>query len=158
MPDRLMLIVAESWGRPLSSRVHEQVLAGLKGQRDRYAFFEQGSLAFSGATVAGELRELCRLEPRTFYLRDVKTGFDVCLPARLKKRGYVTHAMHGAGGNLYDRTIWYKSAGFDNWLFGDQRIWPRECHSVRGACDLDMLGEVRKVFGRGGKAFFTGLP
>lgn len=153
--DRLLLVVVESWGVPRQPEIQEALLKPLRtlvGAR-----FEQGVLPFDGVTVGGELRELCQLAPNHFNLAPVLSGFERCLPNRLKAQGYSTLAMHGAVSLMYDRRDWYPRAGFDDSIFYESRNWPSRCHSFPGACDLDMMAEVADYFSVDGKRFLYWL-
>lgn len=153
--DRLLLVVVESWGVPRQPEIQEALLRPLRMLAG--ARFEQGVLLFDGATVGGELRELCQLAPNHFNLAPVQRGFENCLPNRLKIQGYRTLAMHGAVSLMYDRRDWYPRAGFESSLFFESRNWPARCHSFPGACDLDMMAEVSDYFSAEGKRFMYWL-
>lgn len=153
--DRLLLLVIESWGVPLNKEIERSLLSPLR--QIPAAVFETGHTKFAGFTIDGELRELCGLTPLHFNLRDVDTGFENCLPKRLRAVGYKTAAMHGATSLMYDRRHWYPRAGFDEMTFFEDRVWPRRCYSFPGACDLDMLPELDKFFSQPGKRFMYWL-
>jgi len=154
-PDRLLLIVVESWGVPHQPEIQEALLKPLRTLMG--ARLEQGVLPFNGVTVGGELRELCQLAPNHFNLAPVLHGFEQCLPNRLKAQGYKTLAMHGAVSLMYDRRDWYPRAGFEESIFYESRNWPERCHSFPGACDLDMMSEVANYFSVDGKRFMYWL-
>lgn len=154
---RVMLIISESWGEVREKEINNFLLSPITQLRDRLDWYERGSLDVKGPTVAGELRELCRLRPNHFNLRDVTEGFDYCLPNQLRKAGYKTAAMHGAMGLMYDRIHWYPRLGFDEVIFFESKIWPRRCYSFPGACDLDLIEEVKQYFSEPGKRFFYWL-
>lgn len=152
---RLLLIVAESWGMTTDPAVNDALLEPLRSLFPET--FERGQLRFDGFTISGELRELCNLVPLHFDLRKVQTGFEDCLPNRLQAAGYATGAMHGATSLMYDRRHWYPRAGFQETVFFEDRIWPRRCYSFPGACDLDMLPVLEEFFSRPGKRFMYWL-
>lgn len=153
--ERLLLIVNESWGEPINPAVQHALLQplhavaadGLRG----------GSLAYTGFTLGGELRELCRLRPEHYNLADVETGFEACLPQRLRALGYATAALHGAPSMMYDRRHWYPRAGFERTTFFEDEIWPRRCHSFPGSCDQDLLPKVEAFFAEPGRRFYYWL-
>lgn len=153
--DRLLLVVVESWGSPLNGEIERALLAPLR--QIPTTLFESGYTRFTGFTIDGELRELCALSPQHFNLRDVETGFENCLPKRLQAAGYKTAAMHGATSLMYDRRHWYPRAGFDDMTFFEDKVWPRRCYSFPGACDLDMLPELKNFFSQSGKRFMYWL-
>jgi phosphoglycerol transferase MdoB-like AlkP superfamily enzyme len=119
---------------------------------------ESGSKDFVGATVAGELRELCRLQPNHFNLSNVSEGFEGCLPGFFKRQGYATHAVHGAVGLMYDRVHWYPRVGFDERVFFESGSWKERCYSFPGACDLELMTvQLKPLLNRKGKDFIYWL-
>ncbi|MGP9811340.1 sulfatase-like hydrolase/transferase [Rhodopseudomonas sp. NSM] len=98
-----------------------------------------GHAGYFGSTTSGEMRELCNT--RMFYQDYVATDTSGCLPNRLARRGYVTVAVHGFAGGMFEREQWYPTIGFDRALFGDDliRTTGRACGGAfRGACDADL--------------------
>jgi len=154
--NRLLLIVNESWGVAKNSELTAALLDTLVTS-PVVESVSQGELPFVGATVAGELRELCRLTPNHFNLKDVSVGFEDCLPNRLSEMGYSTRAMHGAVGLMYDRLHWYPHAGFQQSTFFESKTWPERCYSFPGACDLDLMDELKSEFALPGKRFMYWL-
>ncbi|WP_425916829.1 sulfatase-like hydrolase/transferase [Pseudomonas sp. GWSMS-1] len=155
--NKVLLIVNESWGATLNPQIVDQLIRPLRELKNIDAV-EYGSKDFVGATVAGELRELCRLQPNHFNLSSVSEGFDACLPGMFKYQGYVTHAMHGAVGLMYDRVHWYSKIGFDERVFFESRSWKERCYSFPGACDLELMEEqLKPLLARNGKDFIYWL-
>ncbi|SFO70364.1 hypothetical protein SAMN05216601_101230 [Ectopseudomonas composti] len=152
---RILLVVVESWGATKDRRIQDAILSPL--YRARMESLEFGEVRQSGYTLAGELRELCRMYPESYNLLQVTEGFDSCLPNQLGRMGYETLAMHGAASVMYDRHNWYPKAGFSHSIFFENRIWPARCYSFPGACDLDMLKEVKTFFSKNGSLFFYWL-
>src|SRR5690606_11728043 len=152
LPHKLVLIVAESWGATRAD-IHNVVISPILNLKDRFSTFETGTAAFSGATVEGELKELCRLATSEFGFSDTTSGFEHCLPNRLKELGYHSVGIHGASGVMYDRAAWYPKAGFDETIFFESRNWSRRCYSFPGACDFEIAPEVGKVLGSHDKTF-----
>jgi hypothetical protein len=155
LPNKILLIVAESWGVPRNDAVQNALLEPLRDLQVEN--WQQGALSFEGATVAAEFRELCGVKLNHFDLREKYENYDKCLPHQLNKKGYVTRSLHGATGNIYDRYFWYPLAGFENTVFFESRNWPRRCYSFPGACDLDLLEEVEGFFESSGKRFMYWL-
>lgn len=153
--DRLLLIVVESWGTTKNPDINSALLAPLRSLPA--ASFEAGNKSFHGFTISAELRELCKLTPAHFDLRDIQTGFENCLPNRLQAAGYSTAAMHGATSLMYDRRHWYPRVGLQKLTFFEDKAWPRRCYSFPGACDLDMLPELERFFSQSGKRFMYWL-
>lgn len=156
LSDKTILIVSESWGVS-SDEIMDSVLSPIYELGDHIVSIERGELGFSGATVDGELRELCQLSSANFNLKDLVTGFEDCLPNRLRAMGYETYSLHGAVGSMYDRAYWYPRAGFDHRTFYETKQWSEKCHSFPGACDRELISELTKVFSETEKAFFYWL-
>jgi len=150
--DKMLLIVNESWGLSAPD-VQRAVLSPFIDHENRYQSVEWGGLPFNGATVAGELRELCRTWPNHFNLKGVERGFENCFPNKLVEEGYNTMAMHGAVGIMYDRVYWYPRAGFQRSLFFESKPWKTRCYSFPGVCDSELMGEVGAYFQKNDKAF-----
>lgn len=152
---RILLVVVESWGATKDRRIQDAILRPLYGAR--MEDLQSGEVQQSGYTLAGELRELCRMYPESYNLLQVTEGFENCLPNQLGSMGYETLAMHGAASIMYDRHNWYPKAGLSNNIFFEDKIWLARCYSFPGACDLDMLGEVKSFFSKGGPRFLYWL-
>ena len=153
--ERLLLVVNEAWGEPVDEAMQRALLGPLRAVAGDT--LQTGSLSYTGFTLGGELRELCRLRPNHYNLAKVDTGFEACLPQRLQALGYATAALHGAISGMYDRRHWYPRAGFQHMTFFEDERWPRRCHSFPGACDLDLLLKVEAFFAEPGKRFLYWL-
>lgn len=150
---KLFLVTLESWGMPNDPSVYSETLKKLNEKHHLFEYFEQGSFQFLGLTAQAELRELCRLDTLSLDLREVKSGFQHCLPHFFKRSGYKTYAAHGATGFMYGRDSWYKLAGFDKSVFAEQIKTKDLCVPFEGVCDWDVqplllkeLGENEKIF------------
>lgn len=153
-PGKALFIVAESWGVPLDPLVQEYILSPLYGLEGRE--IEGGVIRFSGATVEGELKELCGLMPSTYDVRGIPEVLaKKCFPSTLRKSGYKTFSFHGASSTMYDRYLWYPLIGFDTPVFFESKRWGRRCYSFPGACDVDIFDKISKIFdaNEGEKAF-----
>lgn len=153
--ERMMLVVAESWGQSIDPRVRDKLLEPLTVLSGRR--LEQGEVKPTGMTLAGELRELCHLVPTHYNLKPVEKGFERCLPNQLRTAGYETLSLHAATGMMYDRIYWYPRVGFDRSVFFESRFWPRRCYSFPGGCDADMFDELHSFFQEPGKRFLYWL-
>lgn len=153
---KIMMITAESWGQPSNPALQEAVFAKLLEQKDRSTLWEHGSFSFIGATVEGEMRELCAYGGlRGFALRrSPEEKFAQCLPNRLKKAGYATFAMHGASSSLYDRFSWYPKAGFQETQTAENMIGRPTCASFGGVCDSVLFDDAAQFFGKHDKGLF----
>ncbi|WP_180092262.1 sulfatase-like hydrolase/transferase [Acinetobacter sp. YH16040] len=154
---KILYIVAESWGQLRNAEAQKNILAHIDAQQHKLAFIEHGTFQTSGATVAGELRELCTLalENDGFALKKIaKSQFEKCLPNQLRNKGYQTYALHGTSGLLYDRTDWYKKAGFQHTWFGENFMGLRRCTAFKGVCDSELMKEVGQTFKETKKPLF----
>ncbi|MEH8019918.1 sulfatase-like hydrolase/transferase [Rheinheimera metallidurans] len=151
--EKLLLIINESWGVAKDEHINAQLIRPII-QLDHYVKnLHSGQINFLGATVAGELRELCQLSPNHFNLKDAANGFENCIPNKLKRQGYATTAFHAASGVMYDRIYWYAKAGFDNSRFFENLNWTRRCYSYPGGCDLELINKVIADVAQPGKRF-----
>lgn len=153
LADKLLLIVNESWGVSNNKNVQIAVVEPIIGSPDRFDVKTYHEMPFIGATVAGEMRELCGVRPNHFNLSTVIDGYENCLPKRFAELGYTTHALHGAVGLMYDRHLWYPRAGFQDITFFETKPWPNRCYSFPGACDVDLAQEVGQKLMADGKRF-----
>ncbi len=156
--DKVLLVVNESWGVTANAAVQNDVLSPILDS-PVVSRSEQNTLPFIGATIAGELRELCAKAPIHFNLKNQLEGFEDCLPNRYKDLGYNTVAVHGAIGFMYDRQYWYPRTGFQEMLFRDQglNIPESRCYSFPGNCDTDIAGRVVEKFATNDKLFLYWL-
>jgi len=151
---KILLVVNESWGETAKPEHQAAILEAIYQQKDQLEFIRQGSFNFIGATVAAEIRELCHKQPTTFDLKDVDASeFEHCLPQQLQQLGYRTHAMHGAMGIMYDRSIWYPQAGFQDLRFFEQFSTAGVCKSFSGRCDTELVPQVKQLLLSSDKSF-----
>lgn len=151
---KILLVVNESWGETFKIEHQSAILAPIYKKQAKLEFIHQGAFNNIGATVAGELRELCQKQPTTFNLKDAdKTEFRNCLPNQLKKIGYQTHAVHGAMSIMYDRSSWYPKAGFDNLYFFENLSDAGLCFAFSGRCDVKLIPHIKNLLERSNKSF-----
>ena len=152
---KILFIVNESWGQPKDPALQQDILHGLLAQRDNFEVWQEGHFPFIGATVQGELRELCATNVYGYALKNSPaTEFVNCLPIKLKGQGYATIALHGAEGDMYDRTSWYPKAGFARFIAREQLDGKPRCHSFDGVCDSALFDVVKTEFASHPKIFF----
>lgn len=156
--DKVLLIVNESWGVPLDDNINQQMMKGIRENKN-VINYQYKTLDFKGYTLAGELRELCQKAPIHFNLRDQQKGFEHCLPNIYKQRGIETVAVHGALSIMYDRVFWYPRAGFNTLMFRDMNLDLPEsnCYSFPGNCDRDIAVRVAEQFEKNDKLFLYWL-
>ncbi|XXQ67989.1 sulfatase-like hydrolase/transferase [Neisseriaceae bacterium B1] len=150
---KILFIVAESWGVAREDVVQKEVLRNIYAQQDNFEFIESGYFDFEGSTVQAEMRELCHKRTRNGYAfskLDAKE-FTNCIPNKLKKEGYATIAIHGASSRLYDRNNWYLRAGFDKVLASESFINLKRCYAFNGVCDSALTGIIANEFAEAGR-------
>ena len=147
-PDhKLLLIVAESLGSLYNQSITEEILKNLSAQKNNLSLFEYGDSPMLGATLAGEIRELCHLQPQTLDITKIPTySFKNCLPNLLAKQGFETYSLHAASSSMYDRPIWYPKIGFKYQIFSENLPNYRKCHSFNGVCDIDLNNIIINAF------------
>lgn len=154
---KILFITSESWGRFNNDELHNQIIADLLKNQERFEFFYQGYFPYQDATVNGELRELCQLQVQGFAFRKMQDELKDCLPNRLKNQGYTTIGLHGGSGGLYERYVWYPKAGFKIPIFAENLMDKRICQPFRGVCDTQLFELVRESFVKNDKVFFYWL-
>ena len=141
---KILLIVAESLGSLKNEVAQQEVFRKISEQKDLYEFLTIGEVHIEGATVQGEIRELCNLrlhsghDTRHFTADD----FSSCLPQTLSKQGYHTVAFHGAGSSMYHRASLYPKLGFQKTVFHEHMQDAKRCHSFKGVCDGEIFPMV----------------
>ncbi|MDO4433164.1 MAG: sulfatase-like hydrolase/transferase [Alysiella sp.] len=151
--DKVLLVVAESWGMSREPTVHRAILQNIYNQQENLAFIEEGFFDFYGATVQGEIRELCNFNTENGYAFSKLPAetFESCLPNVFKKAGYQTVGLHGASSLLYDRNAWYPHVGFQKTVFGEHLLNLKKCYAFNGVCDEEMLNIIGDEFKQAGK-------
>ncbi len=135
----VVLILVESWGRAVDTSL-SNALTGPYNRTDLRARYRvaEGTVPFYGPTLSGEARELCASRMGFHLLEATKPELDGCVPHLLQNRGYDTLAVHGMSGNLFRRSDWYPTVGFDDAWFGDrlrQAGLPDCPGAFNGTCD-----------------------
>lgn len=158
--DKVLLVLVESWSEPKNHKWLDTALQSLSQlhQNGRLRNWENGYFAFNGATVEGEMRELCALAINGGYaLQNIDdVHFSNCLPRQFAQKGHHTVAMHAASGTLYDRFNWYPKAGFKQVYFPEspELIRLPRCSSFAGVCDSALFDVVGHTFDQHPKLFF----
>ncbi|ASK27512.1 sulfatase-like hydrolase/transferase [Neisseria chenwenguii] len=156
---KILFIVNESWGQPKNSKLQDAVLEKIYAEKSLFSQVETGYFRAIGATVEGELRELCGFGgARGFsFRRTPAEKFSKCMPNILQKQGYKTIALHGASGQLYDRYAWYPKAGFNKIQTAEYMMGKPTCEAFGGVCDRVLYDEVKQGFRQNDKLFFYWL-
>lgn len=145
LSNKILLIVNESWGETSKTQHQDTIVSPIYNLKKNLKYIHRGSFNFVGATVAGELRELCNLQPTTFNLKESKAkDYKGCIPNLLKNKGYDTHTIHGAMSIMYDRKYWYPMAGFNKMSFYEDLKTVGTCKSFSGRCDIELLPYVQE--------------
>lgn len=139
----LVVVLVEALGMPISPATHQLFEADWNRPewRARYAV-SRGTVPYFGSTTNGEMRELCGVWSLNQVADFSRTD---CLPRRFARAGYESTAIHGFEGKFFDRSTWWKEAGFDHTVFGDALMASgvRACGGVfPGACDEDIPAQI----------------
>jgi phosphoglycerol transferase MdoB-like AlkP superfamily enzyme len=107
----------------------------------------QGTAPFYGGTVAGEARELCGNSVGLYLLKASASELEGCLPKRMAALGYSNIAVHGMSGNMFERSTWWKTIGFNERLFNDrfkEQGLPDCLGAFIGTCDSSIAEWIGK--------------
>ncbi|MDR2300112.1 MAG: sulfatase-like hydrolase/transferase [Comamonas sp.] len=151
MPDKLLLIVVESWGLAHGEAENQfwRDLWRAPGLRQ----LDAGTVHSLGSTLQGEFRELCGMLPQTLRIDDVPHAED-CLPSRLRAQGWQTQAFHGASPRMYKRSSWYPQVGFEHLYFlPELMVGGKLCANVPGTCDHSIAERVVQTLREPGRQF-----
>lgn len=141
LPKRMLLVLVESWGVPQNEKELTYQLNTLL--RPGIELIKSGSIRQTGGTVAGELRELCKLSSSKIYFGNLGDAAAMCWPYQLRKEGYVTTAVHGGSAAMYRRNEWYPSIGFmHNYFMHNYPRKAKHCYSFPGLCDVDLASFI----------------
>jgi hypothetical protein len=146
----ITLIVFESLGLIKDPRDQQLLNSVFETPEIRSTYNVQYSkVAFNGASVAGEFRELCGIwagilrQPAPEVLRSK------CLPSSLTSEGYDTTAFHGFNSYLFNRDVIYPQLGFSHIFFREQLLATglvRDCKGAFvGVCDSDIAAMIRRT-------------
>lgn len=151
MPDKLLLVVVESWGL-VHNKAENQFWRELWHSSGLHKV-DEGSINFLGATLQAEFRELCGLLPQTLRIDEVPQG-GKCLPSRLRAQGWQTQAFHGASPRMYRRSDWYPQVGFEHMYFLPELMTVGKlCANVPGTCDYSIADRVVQTLHEPGRQF-----
>lgn len=141
LPDQMVLVVVESWADTAAGL---QALEGLAKSAfgSRLQQVESGWRDWRGATLNGELRELCGLQVPLTHAADIRVSD--CLPRKLAAQGYTSIAGHGYQGLFYMRSVLYPRLGFAKSTFLEQArtALPACPGAFTGLCDGALFGHL----------------
>ncbi len=155
-PDRILSISVEALGLSSNTSFNQAIVAPLEARLGDEYVVTVSTHAFKGATLAGELRELCGLRISGTPTRAASEAIrPECLPAKLKALGYQTTGLHGNSKYFYNRGELYKAIGFDKSIFYEDLAGAKICktRSFSGTCDADVFKAALDAMGRGDKGF-----
>lgn len=152
--DKILFIVSESWSETAQPEQQQAILKAIYAQKEKYAFIQQGSFTAIGATVMGEVRELCQ---KRLLVMDTKRvpaeAFKHCLPNLLKQQGYETYSIYAGSEGLYSPEYWYPLAGLDNRYFYKDLPEGGECKYHNARCDILLVDKVKTLLLSSQKSF-----
>lgn len=155
---KIIFIINESWGVSKNKKIQAEVISPIYDHKENYNYIENGGFKFIGATVNGELRELCQKNATVLNIEKIKgKEFINCLPRRMNEKGYATYSVHGAESGIYDRKRWYPLAGFNQILFKENFDNARNCKAFSGKCDYDLFEPVVDILANNDKVFLYWL-
>jgi hypothetical protein len=129
-------MVVESWGESANSL--QQIANGLQDHGVKVVKF--GFSAYQGATLQGEIRELCsqQIQLRNdFLLSDLRSE---CAPAYFARMGYRVLGMHGYKKEFYSRDlIWEKLGTAERYFDSDLKSLKRCAGPFSGVCDTNLI-------------------
>lgn len=137
----IYFIVVESWADDEKGlKALESEAKSLFGQQLEWV--SHGSRPTKGATLQGELRELCGLEVSVAMAQ--KFTSSRCLPFSLRQKGYATRSYHGYLSLFYLRSALYPKLGFDqSWFLDDLKSQLPQCAGAfRGLCDVPLFSHA----------------
>lgn len=146
LPPRIVSVAVESFGLFNNAKVNAGIVEPLRAALGDKFELTVGKHDFEGATLSGEMRELCN--QRTFGTPQrvqVLPYQSKCLPQILASRGYGTLGIHGNSRFFYNRADVYPALGFRKTLFYDDFIRepspPAKCktRAFDGICDSATL-------------------
>jgi hypothetical protein len=145
----VVLILLESWGNDSDPAIRRALTEPYQqpGLLAGYRVI-QGTVPFNGSTINGEGRELCGSTIGFHLMVAGAQELQGCLPDRLAAAGYHSIAVHGMDGNMFDRSSWYRTIGFQQTWFRDRfrKAGLPDCEGTfTGTCDA----EIAEWIGRG---------
>jgi hypothetical protein len=155
LPEKIVIVVVESFSVRAADTNLAQWLQLFSPLTNRFELVS-GSFEWAGATLRGEIRELCWQAVDGTQLLGNTPGrsLPAALPAALKNAGYATTAFHGFYQTMYDRGKVYPMLGFDRTHFlneMEKNGAPLTGTLFRGAQDSYVAGLVHEEILRPGR-------
>jgi hypothetical protein len=158
LPEKIVVIIFESFSMMADDTNLERWLEPFATLKTRYTI-ETGSFDWVGATLRGEIRELCwmGLDGAQNLSAMSTNSMPAALPKVLNNLGYETKAFHGFYKAMYERDKVYPMLGFDHSVFlvdmQEQGNVPLAGTLFRGAQDSYVAGLVHDELRKPGKRF-----
>lgn len=158
-PARILSVSVESMGMAAKDPAYNAAMFRPLTERLGGLYkVDVGSHPYKGATLAGEIRELCALRiagtPTGARAREISPK---CLPRTLAAEGYYTAGLHGNSRFFYNRSELYRAIGFVQSVFYED-LRPKGAEICRtrafaGICDREMLKTALDIGGAHPKSF-----
>lgn len=135
--ENVVVVVVESMGLLEDEEARGKEFAAFDDPAIRQSYtVREGSVPFQGATVSGEMRELCHLGTHVRVTGEMLAGQQPCLPEQYADRGYETTAYNGYREAMFQRGNWYRKIGFRETDFlGELGALPKCNGAFYGVCD-----------------------
>lgn len=138
----LVIVLVESWGEMKNGSARAQ-LEQVYRRPDLLARYsvERGTVPFRGATISGEVREICGRTFPTDIAGAPDPELHSCVPFRFLQEGYSTFGIHGFRPGMYGRQDWYPRVGLSRAFFEPDltRAGLKTCPGgLTGTCDADV--------------------
>lgn len=152
--DKILFIVSESWSETAKPEQQQAILKAIYAQKDKFEFIRQGHFSVVGATVTGEVRELCQRRLMAMDTRQISADeLRDCIPNLLKSKGYHTYSIYGGDNYLYSPEYWYPLAGLDKRYFENDLPTGGKCKYNNARCDILLLDKVKELLLSSQKSF-----
>lgn len=152
--DKILFIVSESWSETAKPEQQQAILKAIYAQKDRFEFIYQGNFWATGATVTGEVRELCQKRLMAMDTKQISAGeLKECIPNLLKNKGYDTYSVYSGYEGLYSPEYWYPLAGLDNRYFFKDLPEGGHCKYTDARCDILLVDKVKELLLSSQKSF-----
>lgn len=152
--DKILFIVSESWSETAKPEQQQAILKAIYAQKDKFEFIHQGHFTAVGATVTGEIRELCQKRLMAMDTRQISADeLKGCIPNLLKNKGYNTYSVYSGYEGLYSPEYWYPLAGLDKRYFAPDLPNGGECKYYNSRCDILLVDKVKELLLSSEKSF-----
>lgn len=152
--DKILFIVSESWSETARPEQQQAILKAIYDKKDKFEFIHQGHFTAVGATVTGEMRELCQKRLMAMDTRQISADeLEDCIPNLLKKQGYDTYSIYSGYEGLYSPEYWYPLAGLDKRYFFKDLPEGGHCKYTDARCDILLVDKVKELLLSSEKSF-----